>query len=104
MHRCNFLLPFVDALVYTRKTTGVKSIHRRWHDLLSPEAPVAVAASSHDSPRGGDRLCDEGVCRHRDGGGGSSLGHHEGNRLPALRIEGGALPRRARWRRTESEV
>ena len=33
---CNFLLPFVDALVYTAETTGVKSMHRRLCDARSP--------------------------------------------------------------------
>jgi hypothetical protein len=34
--RCNFLLFFVDALVYTAETTGVKSMHRRLCDSRSP--------------------------------------------------------------------
>ena len=34
--RCNFLLFFVDALVYTAETTGVKSMHRRLCDARSP--------------------------------------------------------------------
>ena len=34
--RRNFSLPFVDALVYTAKITGVKYIHRRWYDSLAP--------------------------------------------------------------------